>query len=128
MLGLMVGCLQGLPGKVGGSELTLLRASTSALSSLPPPPRPLPHSLHLTPSHLVAVCLSLCSLPVHLPACPFICWPLSYCPHVTHDAPPDLCLSSSDFRVVGWGVEEDEEARAGHGSNPAETLQLMTLN
>lgn len=42
----------------------------------------------------------------------------SYCPPVTHDAPPVSLLGFP----CGGVVEEDEEDRVGHGANPAEAL------
>lgn len=80
------GLSPGSARKGGLSELTLLHAPTSALSSLP---QAIPSLPHMTPSHLFAkswmrlmrsspvqpVSGSLSYLVVHLPVCPFICRP-----------------------------------------------------
>lgn len=118
------------------SELTLPCALTPALFSLPPaspPPQATPswfppsHQVFngLSPVQPVSLSLSAISRSTYLPALSsagHLESHFSYCPPVTHDAPPDPFVSAS-WISVGWGcVEEDKEDRVGHGSNPAETL------
>lgn len=136
MLDLMVDCSQNLPGKIGypSSPVPCSDPISALFSVTPCPPG---HSF--TVSIFLPVCqvfdalspvqpssLCLCYLPVHptflpfhRPATPKISSPTV---HLSHTMPHLIPLSQLIVFPCGGGVEEDEEHRVGHGSNPTETL------
>lgn len=130
MLSLMVGHLQGLPGKMG-----YLSSPSSHPSPLPSflcsmSPGPLLHAFHLLTCLPGLQWFDTCSASLLSPGPPT--FQPFHLPATSRVTSPTVCLSHMMPHLIplcqllgfpcGGGVEEDEEDRVGHGSNPAETL------